>query len=90
MKKKREQTEASIKRVVYCGPTIRGVAKEDTVFIDGIPAALQEMVDRCPAMRHLLVPTSAIAQTRTELRDASSTVSIFYSKAAKFIKEERR
>ena len=37
--------------VVYCGPTVRGVAKQYTVFSGGIPEALEDFSERHPEVR---------------------------------------
>lgn len=65
--------------LVYCGPTIKGVAKQYTSFTDGIPEALAEKAQAIPAIRALIVPLNALAQTRLALGDKGSTESIILS-----------
>ena len=36
--------------VVYCGPSIPGVAKQYTAYTNGIPTALAEAIVKQPAM----------------------------------------
>lgn len=66
--------------LVYCGPTIKGIAKQYTTFSDGIlPEALAEKAQAIPAIRALIVPLDALAQTRLSLGDKGSTESIIFS-----------
>ena len=39
--------------VVYCGPSIPGVAKQYTAYTNGIPTALAEAIVKQPAMEQL-------------------------------------
>ena len=41
--------------VVYCGPSIPGVAKQYTAYTNGIPTALAEAIVKQPAMEGLVV-----------------------------------
>ena len=40
--------------VVYCGPSIPGVAKQYTAYTNGIPTALAEAIVKQPAMEGLV------------------------------------
>lgn len=65
------ETEAKIEHktpCVYCGPSVRGVARQYTVYASGnTPAALDEFVKQHPAAKNLLVPVERFAQTRKAL-----------------------
>ena len=40
-----EQTAVQVQApVAYCGPTIKGIAPQYTVFVDGLPDKLKEVV----------------------------------------------
>lgn len=52
--------------VVYCGPTVRGVAKQYTVFSGGIPEALEDFSERHPEVKALLVPVEQFAENQEE------------------------
>ena len=40
-----EQTAVQVQApVAYCGPTIKGIAPQYTVFVDGLPDKLKEKV----------------------------------------------
>ena len=70
------ETEAKIEHkapCVYCGPSVRGVARQYTVYASGnTPAALDEFVKQHPAAKNLLVPVERFAQTRKALETAGS------------------
>ena len=71
------ETEAKIEHktpCVYCGPSVRGVARQYT------PAALDEFVKQHPAAKNLLVPVERFAQTRKALETAGTAESILYNK----------
>ena len=38
----------AVQAVAYCGPTIKGVAPQYTVFVDGIPEKLAEIAEEHP------------------------------------------
>lgn len=66
---------------VYCGPSVRGVARQYTVYASGnTPAALDEFVKQHPAAKNLLVPVERFAQTRKALETAGTAESILYNK----------
>lgn len=69
--------------VVYCGPTIKGVARQFTTYIDDIPDALAERQKAIPAIGALIVPLSALAKTRLALERSGTTESVIYSTVQK-------
>lgn len=73
--------ETEAKPCVYCGPSVRGVARQYTVYASGnTPAALDEFVKQHPAAKNLLVPVERFAQTRKALETAGTAESILYNK----------
>lgn len=65
---------------VYCGPTVRGVAKQYTVYAGGIPAELEEFIQRHPEAAALVVPVEKFAQTRKRLETAGTAEAMVYRK----------
>lgn len=65
---------------VYCGPSVRGVARQYTTYQGGIPAELKEFVKAHPAARGLIVPTSRFASVRKRLETRGTAESIIYKK----------
>lgn len=80
---KREKKEA----VAYIGPNMPE-AKQYTVFNNGLPAALQEMVKQHPVFRSLVIPVGRLSQACAELSAPGSALNILYKKAEKIRSEE--
>ena len=73
----RENTSAT---QVYCGPTVRGVAKQYTVFHGGIPEALEAFIAIHPEAGELVVDMERFAETRKRLETAGTAEAILYGK----------
>lgn len=66
---------------VYCGPSIRNVAKQFTVFAAGeVPASLALFVENHPEAKNLLVPIEQFAAVRKKLQTAGTAEAILYNK----------
>ena len=52
---------------VYCGPTVRGVARQYTTFQGGIPDALRDFIKEHPDARQLIVSTAQFPAYRRRL-----------------------
>lgn len=65
---------------VYCGPTVRGVAKQYTVFHGGIPEALEEFIFIHSEARALVVDVEHFAEMRKRLETAGTAEAILYGK----------
>ncbi|NBI10939.1 hypothetical protein D1641_13095 [Colidextribacter sp. OB.20] len=52
---------------VYCGPTVRGVARQYTTFQGGIPDELGDFIKEHPAARQLIVSTAQFPAMRRRL-----------------------
>ena len=52
---------------VYCGPTVRGVARQYTTFQGGIPDALRDFIREHPEARQLIVSTAQFPAMRRRL-----------------------
>lgn len=72
---------------VYCGPTIHGVAKQYTVFENGLPAKLAELAEQKPVLKALIVPVSKFATTRERVERVGTAESILFAKAAAALKK---
>jgi hypothetical protein len=75
-KKKAQPAEATT--VVYCGPTIPGVAKQFTFYRDGIPEAMKAAREKTPAMDGLLVPLEELPEAMRQLREGSGPIYTLY------------
>ncbi len=69
MMKRQERAAAPSETLVYCGPSIPGLAKQFTVYAGGqVPAELQRRVQELPALEGLLIPLSQLPSVRAQLR----------------------
>lgn len=65
---------------VYCGPTVRGVAKQYTVYSGEIPVELANFIQKHPEAAGLVVPVEKFAQTRKRMETAGTVEAILYHK----------
>ena len=86
-KSKRTQTTKSTKTIhqlIYIGPTLsEGRLSFSTVFLDGFPAYLQEILDKHPWFKNLLVPVDEMNKASASTKDKGSFLNILYNKAKK-------
>lgn len=66
--------------LIYVGPTIPNVISTNSIFNNGIPKQLQELISIKPYVSALLVPIEKLAQARVELRNPGSAFSVLYKK----------
>ena len=52
---------------VYCGPTVRGVARQYTTYQGGIPDTLRDFIKEHPDARWLIVSTAQFPAMRKRL-----------------------
>ena len=65
---------------VYCGPSVRNVARQFTVYNGGIPDALKEFIKEHRAARGLIVGVERFAQMRTRLETPGTGEFILFRK----------
>lgn len=75
-----EAAAAKTGPVVYCGPSVRGVARQYTVYAGDIPAALTDFIQAHPAARGLLVSVGRFAQVRSSLSRSGTAEAILFQK----------
>lgn len=63
-------TDATNERVMYIGPTVRGVVRHGATFSGGLPARLEKLAKGKPIVTSLIVPLSrlesAVKESNTE------------------------
>lgn len=64
--------------VVYCGPTIPGVAKQFTVYTGGMPVALVARARDNPAVFGLVVPLDRLPEVMRQLREGTGRMYTLY------------
>ena len=65
---------------VYCGPSVRGVTRQFTVYHGGIPDALKEFIMEHRAAKGLLVSVERFAQVRQRLETPGTGEFILFRK----------
>lgn len=65
---------------VYCGPSVRGVARQYTTYQGGIPEPLKDFIKAHPAARRLIVPTAKFASVRKRLETPGTAEAAIYKK----------
>lgn len=88
VKELKEQDEAAqekelVRQMVYCGPTVKGVTRQYTVYSNGIPEAVEEFFVGHPSARRLLVPVDVFAKTRANLETAGTAESMIFNQIKK-------
>ena len=67
--------------VAYCGPTIKGVAPQYTVFVDGIPEKLAEIAEEHTVVKALIVPREKLAEMRVKVEQSGTRENLLYKNA---------
>ena len=67
--------------VAYCGPTLKGVAPQYTVFVDGIPERLAEIAEEHPVVKALIVPREKLAEMRVKVEQSGTRENLLYQNA---------
>ena len=74
---------------VYCGPSIKDVVREGTVFSEGIPEALEEYIQKNPAVRSLIVPLTDFAAFRADIGRRGTPANIIYNNVLSVTKRRK-
>lgn len=64
--------------VVYCGPSIEGVAKQYTVYKGTLPEQLSAAAEKMPAINELIIPLDKLAEARRQLNSKSGYIYRLY------------
>ena len=63
---------------VYCGPTVRGMARQYTTFQGGIPDVLRDFIQKYPEARQLIVSTARFPTMRKQLDTPGTAETALY------------
>ncbi|MCM1295493.1 MAG: hypothetical protein NC311_08105 [Muribaculaceae bacterium] len=77
---KAEKPHTFPKPCVYCGPSVRGVARQYTVYSGSIPEPLRAFIEEHPAARGLMVSVQSFAKTRSNLGKRGTAEAVLYEK----------
>lgn len=67
--------------VAYCGPTVKGIAPQYTVFVDGLPEKLKEKAEQVPFLKALIVPLDKLAEMRVKVEQGGTRENLLYQNA---------
>lgn len=81
-------TRKENKKVMYLGPTIRGVVKNGAVFEGGIPKNLEKIAGKKPIIQNLIVPLENIVDVSKNIRVEGTTEAIAFDKIAEISEAE--
>ena len=65
---------------VYCGPSVRGVARQYTVFNGGIPDYVKDFAEKHPIAKAMIVPLERFAEMRSKLETKGTAEALLYGK----------
>lgn len=67
--------------LVYCGPTVKNVVKQFTVYSStaAVPAAVNELLTKIPAAKGMMVPIEKFAKTRADLENPKSSAGLIFA-----------
>lgn len=64
--------------VVYCGPSIKGVARQFTAYTNGVPAGLKAEAEKNKVLAALIVPLEDLPEAMRQLRQKSGRIYTLY------------
>ena len=64
--------------VVYCGPSIKGVARQYTTYNNGIPEGLKQAAEKNKILAALIVPLEDLPEAMRQLRQKSGRIYTLY------------
>ena len=79
---------AKHENIMYVGPSIPGVAVQNTVYTE-IPEGAVEAIKSCPAIRNLFVEIRAYSKAEEMIRTRSGHIYAAFERAEKYGKERR-
>lgn len=66
--------------LVYCGPSIKGVANQYAAFTNGLPGPLKEAADADKALTALIVPLAQLPEAMKQIRMKSGRIYTCYKR----------
>lgn len=69
--------------VIYVGPSLEHIVQEGSVFRNGYPQKLEELMKEYPFLEELLVPVDLLAEAKKAIRSPKSSMRMLYRKAEK-------
>ena len=74
MTKRTKKAAEAAGTVVYCGPSIKGVARQYTAYHNGLPEGLKEAAEKNKILAALIVPLEDLPEAMRQLRQRSGRI----------------
>ena len=78
MTKRTSKAAGAAGTVVYCGPSIKGVARQYTAYNNGIPEGLKQAAEKNKILAALIVPLEDLPEAMRQLRQKSGRIYTLY------------
>lgn len=78
MNKRTKKAAEAAETVVYCGPSIKGVARQYTAYHNGLPEGLKEAAEKNKILAALIVPLEDLPEAMRQLRQRSGRIYTLY------------
>ena len=78
MTKRTKKAAEAAGTVVYCGPSIKGVARQYTAYNNGIPEGLKQAAEKNKILAALIVPLEDLPEAMRQLRQKSGRIYTLY------------
>lgn len=75
-------------KVMYMGPTLRGVVRNGTVFENGIPKNLSRLAEKRPIINNLIVSLADTVEIKKAINTEGTAEAVSYDKIAAIPKSE--
>ena len=79
-----ENNEVRKETLVYLGPTIVGVATQNTFFNNGLSEELKNAIKEMPVINNLIVPLSKYTKASSEINKKEGAMYEFYKIALQY------
>jgi len=84
------ETAAAAEPMAYLGPDLKNVAINGTVYIGGLPAALQAKIKEVPAIKGLIIPISGMATAGVAIRTQGTALNNLYNAVSAKLQEQQK
>lgn len=78
MTKRTSKAAGAAGTVVYCGPSIKGVARRFTAYNNGIPEGLKAATEKNKVLAAMIVPLEELPEAMRQLRQKSGRIYTLY------------